>query len=67
MPSGWRRGHCCSPPILPAGDRRSTLHNGVTTIPVDGYGPCQVVAVTRVADPNRLTASFHETAAALKR
>jgi DNA-binding transcriptional LysR family regulator len=48
--------------VLPAGDRRSTLHPGVATIPVSGFEPCRVVAVTRAADRSGLTAAFHSAA-----
>jgi DNA-binding transcriptional LysR family regulator len=50
--------------VLPAGDRRSTLHPGVATIPIAGIDPCQVVAVSRADDPSRLTAAFHVAARA---
>ena len=49
--------------VLPAGDRRSTLHPGVATIPVTGIEPCRVVAVTRT-DDRRLTAAFRRVARA---
>jgi DNA-binding transcriptional LysR family regulator len=44
--------------VLPAGDRRSTLHPGVATIPITGIEPCQVVAVTRAGDRSSLAAAF---------
>jgi DNA-binding transcriptional LysR family regulator len=50
--------------VLPAGDRRGTLHPGVATIPITGFGPCQVVAVTRAADRSSLTTAFHSAARA---
>ncbi|GAA3454899.1 hypothetical protein GCM10018962_67320 [Dactylosporangium matsuzakiense] len=48
--------------VLPAGDRRGTLHPGVATVPVTGMDPCRVVAVTRAHDRGGLTAAFHEAA-----
>lgn len=48
--------------VLPAGDRRSTLHPGVATIPITHIEPCQVAAVTRADDPSSLTAAFHDAA-----
>jgi DNA-binding transcriptional LysR family regulator len=50
--------------ILPAGDRRSTLHPGVATVPMTGIDPCQVVALSRADDRNPLTAAFHEATSA---
>src|SRR5206468_2759615 len=45
--------------VLPAGDRRSTLHPGVATIPLTHVEPCQVVAVSRTDDRSSLTAAFN--------
>jgi len=50
--------------ILPAGDRRSTLHPGVATIPITGFEECRVVAVTREGDRSSLTAAFKNAARA---
>ncbi|WP_426503644.1 hypothetical protein ACPPVO_39310 [Dactylosporangium sp. McL0621] len=50
--------------VLPAGDRRSTLHPGVATIPITGIEPCQVVAVTRAGDRSSLIAAFKNAARA---
>jgi DNA-binding transcriptional LysR family regulator len=50
--------------VLPAGDRRSTLHPGIATIPITGIQPCQVVAVTRAGDRSSLTAAFKNAARA---
>jgi DNA-binding transcriptional LysR family regulator len=50
--------------VLPAGDRRSTLHPGVVTIPITGIETSQVVTVTRRSDGNSLTAAFRHTARA---
>lgn len=50
--------------VLPAGDRRSTLHPGVATIPITHIEPCQVVAVTRTDDRSSLTAAFTQAARA---
>jgi DNA-binding transcriptional LysR family regulator len=50
--------------VLPAGDRRSTLHPGVATIPITGIEPCRVVAVTHADDRSSLTAAFHKAARA---
>jgi DNA-binding transcriptional LysR family regulator len=54
------RGHSIA--ILPAGDRRSTLRTDLTTIPVMGIDPCQVVLATRANDHNPLVSAFHEIA-----
>jgi DNA-binding transcriptional LysR family regulator len=51
--------------VLPAGDRRSTLHPAVATIPVTGIEPCRVVAVTRAGDRSALTAAFRTAARSL--
>jgi DNA-binding transcriptional LysR family regulator len=48
--------------ILPADDRRSTLRDDISTIPIEGIEPCQVVVVTRADDPNPLVAHFRESA-----
>jgi DNA-binding transcriptional LysR family regulator len=48
--------------VLPAGDRRSTLHPGVVTIPITGIEPCRVVAVTRTDDQSGLAGAFHAAA-----
>jgi DNA-binding transcriptional LysR family regulator len=48
--------------IVPAGDRRSTLRDDLTTIPIDGIEPCQVAVVTRAGDRNPLVAHFRESA-----
>ena len=50
--------------VLPADDRRSTLHPGVATIPITGIEPCRVVAVARTDDRSSLTAAFHAAARA---
>ncbi len=54
--------------VLPAGDRRSTLHPGVVTIPITGpitgIEAGQVVAVTRTYDRNSLTTAFRAAARA---
>lgn len=44
--------------VLPAGDRRSTLRHDVTTIPITGAIPYQVVLATRLDDPNPLVDDF---------
>ncbi|MET0132714.1 MAG: LysR family transcriptional regulator [Kibdelosporangium sp.] len=48
--------------VLPAGDRRSTLREDVTIIPVTGIGLYQVVLATRVDDPNPLVDDFLDSA-----
>jgi len=50
--------------VLAAGDRRSTLHPRVATIPITGIEPCRVVAVTRTHDRSSLSAAFHTAARA---
>jgi DNA-binding transcriptional LysR family regulator len=47
--------------ILPAGDRRSTLRDDVSTIPIEGIEPCQVVVVTRANDRNPLVVHFRKS------
>ena len=44
--------------VLPAGDQRSTLRHDLTTIPIDGIDPCQVVVFTRATERNHLVAAF---------
>jgi DNA-binding transcriptional LysR family regulator len=48
--------------IVPVDDRRSTLRDDLTTVPIDGIEPCQVVVVTRTDDRNPLVARFRESA-----
>ncbi|MET8850752.1 LysR family transcriptional regulator [Amycolatopsis sp. NPDC004625] len=48
--------------ILPAGDHRPGLREDVTTIPIEGFGPCRVVVASPLRDPNPLVAPFREAA-----
>jgi hypothetical protein len=48
--------------VVPAGDRRSTLHQDVTTVPIVGPEPYQVVLVTRADNPNPLIDDFRVAA-----
>jgi DNA-binding transcriptional LysR family regulator len=50
--------------VLPAGDRRGTLHPSIATIPTPGVEECHVVAVTRADDRSSLTAAFQNAARA---
>jgi DNA-binding transcriptional LysR family regulator len=50
--------------VVPAGDRRSTLRQDVTTIPIAGTDPYQVVLATRTDDPNPLVDVFRDAARA---
>lgn len=44
--------------MRPAGDRRFTLRGDLTTVPIEGADPCQVVLATRSGDDDRLVAAF---------
>ncbi len=48
--------------ILPAGERRTALRQDLTSIPVEGIEPCQVVLATRVNERSRLVKAFRESA-----
>lgn len=50
--------------LWPAGDRRAALHPDLTTVPIDGIEPCQVVMIARAGDPNPLVRAFRESALA---
>ncbi|WNG87211.1 LysR family transcriptional regulator [Mycobacterium sp. ITM-2016-00317] len=56
--------------VLPVGDRRSSLHPGLATVPLDGFPASRVVVATRVGEVNPLVFDFvrsartHLTAAA---
>ncbi|WP_299040340.1 LysR family transcriptional regulator [uncultured Pseudokineococcus sp.] len=49
--------------IQPAGDRRTLLHPGVTTVPLEGAPDSDVVLAGRVSDRNPLVEAFSEIAA----
>lgn len=51
--------------VIPAGDRRSTLRDDLTTIPIEGVDPTQVVVVSRAGDRNPLVDRFVESATKL--
>lgn len=53
-------GECMA--ILPAGDRRPTLHAELVSIPLHGIEPCRVVVATHAEDRTPLTAAFRELA-----
>ncbi|WP_129844234.1 LysR family transcriptional regulator [Streptomyces sp. RFCAC02] len=48
--------------VVPAGDRRLTLRDDLTTVPIEGIEPCQVVVATRAGDRNPLVADFLRSA-----
>ncbi|MCS7477090.1 LysR family transcriptional regulator [Umezawaea endophytica] len=48
--------------VVPAGDQRGSLRQDVTTVPIEGAEPYQVVLATRVDDPNPLVDDFHAAA-----
>ncbi|WP_320775814.1 LysR family transcriptional regulator [Streptomyces sp. CRN 30] len=48
--------------LTPSGDRRSALRDDVTTVPVEGIEPCQVVVATRRGDGNPLVGEFRKSA-----
>ncbi len=48
--------------VVPAYDRRCTLRDDLTTVPVNGIDPCQVAVFTRSGDRNPLVAHFRESA-----
>ncbi|MET7399725.1 LysR substrate-binding domain-containing protein [Dactylosporangium sp. NPDC005572] len=51
--------------LIPADDRRVTLRDDLTTVPVEGIEPCQVVVATRRGDANPLVAAFLDSASKL--
>jgi DNA-binding transcriptional LysR family regulator len=48
--------------VLPAGDRRVSLRDDLTTVPLEGVDPTRVVVVTRADDHHPLVAAFRECA-----
>ncbi len=50
--------------IIPAGEHTGRLRPDVTTIPLEGVEPSQVVLATRAGDRNRLVAAFRKFAEA---
>ncbi|GAB2654294.1 LysR substrate-binding domain-containing protein [Saccharopolyspora gloriosae] len=48
--------------LVPANDRRCALRDDLTTVPVEGIAPCQVVVATRAGDRSPLVAQFRESA-----
>ncbi|GAB7038915.1 MULTISPECIES: hypothetical protein [Catenuloplanes] len=50
--------------VVPAGDRRVTLHPELTAVPIGDAPPCRVVVVTRGADRDPLVEAFRESALA---
>jgi DNA-binding transcriptional LysR family regulator len=48
--------------VLPVGDRRSSLHAGLVTVPLDGFPASEVVVATRVDEANPLVADFVDAA-----
>ncbi|WUS95181.1 LysR family transcriptional regulator [Streptomyces sp. NBC_00708] len=48
--------------LAPADDPRCSLRDDVTTVPVEGIEPCQVVVATRSGDADPLVARFRESA-----
>ncbi len=50
--------------VLPAGDRRVTLHPDLTTVPIEDAEPCRVVVVTRAGERGALVGAFRASALA---
>jgi LysR substrate binding domain len=50
--------------IIPAGEYTGRLRPDVTTVPLEGVEPSQVVLATRAGDRNRLVAAFRRLAEA---
>ncbi|MFB9471413.1 LysR family transcriptional regulator [Nonomuraea salmonea] len=48
--------------LVPADDPRPALRDDLTTVPVEGIEPCQVVVVTRNGDRNPLVSNFVQSA-----
>ncbi|SEG57248.1 DNA-binding transcriptional regulator, LysR family [Actinacidiphila yanglinensis] len=48
--------------LVPAGDPRGALRDDLTTVPVEGIEPCQVVVAIRSGDANPLAARFRDAA-----
>lgn len=48
--------------LAPAADGNSTPRHDLTTVPVQGIEPCNVVVATRTRERNRLVSAFLETA-----
>lgn len=48
--------------VLPVGDRRTSLRDGLVTVPLQGFPASKVVVATRVGDQNPLVAEFVRTA-----
>jgi len=48
--------------ILPAGDKRSTLRDDLTSIPIVGIEPCRVVLATRKNERSHLVKAFRRSA-----
>lgn len=48
--------------IVPGGGRRHSLRPDLTTVPVEGIGPCQVVLATRADERGALVAAFRTAA-----
>jgi DNA-binding transcriptional LysR family regulator len=48
--------------VLPAGDRRVSLRDDLTTVPLEGVAPTRVVVVTRAGDHHPLITAFRECA-----
>ncbi|NYI90852.1 DNA-binding transcriptional LysR family regulator [Amycolatopsis endophytica] len=51
--------------IVPADTRMGSLRADLTTVPLEGVEPCQVVLATRAGDTNRLVAAFRRIANAV--
>lgn len=49
--------------VLPMGDRRSSLHPDLVTVPVDGAPPSQVVLARRAGDGNPMIEALRSAAA----
>jgi DNA-binding transcriptional LysR family regulator len=51
--------------LVPAGDRRVALHDDLTTVPVTGIEPCEVVVAVRRGEDDGLVREFLESAGTL--
>ncbi|MFI5931876.1 LysR family transcriptional regulator [Actinoplanes sp. NPDC051494] len=51
--------------VLPVGDRRSSLHPDLVTVPIEDAAPSQVVLVSRKGDPNPMIRSLRQAARAV--
>jgi DNA-binding transcriptional LysR family regulator len=48
--------------VMPIGDRRSTLHPDLVSVPIEDAPASKVVLIHRAGDPNPLVRAFHAVA-----